>query len=160
MLIISSQIDLNGERWFFPYKKPAGSKKKFTPEDEALFKLRLLVASSENSQYRSRNALVRRHIDKMDAGYKVGTKEFNLASVGDIDSVDDLLIDNVARFLLKGWEGVGQLVDGTEVALDYTPEFGAAMLKQHPELYWLILAEAANIAQGKEQQTQETVKKP
>lgn len=52
MLIISSQIDLNGERWFFPYKKPAGSKKKFTPEDEALFKLRLLVASSENPQYR------------------------------------------------------------------------------------------------------------
>ncbi|MBE9359064.1 hypothetical protein IRD67_24380 [Klebsiella pneumoniae] len=45
MLIISSQIDLNGERWFYPYKKPAGSKKKFTPEDEALFKLRLLVAS-------------------------------------------------------------------------------------------------------------------
>ncbi len=103
---------------------------------------------------------MRRHIDKMDAGYKVGTKEFNLASVGDIDSVDDLLIDNVARFLLKGWEGVGQLVDGTEVALDYTPELGTAMLKQHPELYWLILAEGASIAQGKEQQTQETVKKP
>ncbi|EPG8764623.1 hypothetical protein JAG56_005838, partial [Raoultella ornithinolytica] len=32
--------------------------------------------------------------------------------------------------------------------------------KQHPELYWRILAEAANIAQGKELQTQETVKKP
>ena len=69
-----------------------------------------------------------------------------------------LLIDNAARFLLKGWEGVGKLVDGIEVALDYTPELGAAMLKQHPALYWLILAEAANIAQGKEQQTQETVK--
>ncbi|PLO34312.1 hypothetical protein CWN72_05065, partial [Klebsiella pneumoniae] len=110
--------------------------------------------------YRSRNALVRRHIDKMDAGYKVGTKEFNLASVGDIDSVDDLLIDNVARYLLKGWEGVGELVDGKEVAIDYTPERGAAMLKQHPELYWQIMAEAASIAQGKEQQTQETVKKP
>ncbi|MCC7824513.1 hypothetical protein INR25_26345, partial [Klebsiella pneumoniae] len=68
-------------------------------------------------------------------------------------------IDNAARFLLKGWEGVGQLVDGIEVALDYTPELGAAMLKQYPALYWLILAEAANIAQGKEQQTQETVKK-
>lgn len=160
MLIISSQIDLNGERWFYPYKKPAGSKKKFTPEDEALFKLRLLVASSENPQYRSRNALVRRHIDKMDAGYKVGTTEFDLASVGDIDSVDDLLIDNVARYLLKGWEGVGELVDGKEVAIDYTPERGAAMLKQHPELYWQIMAEAASIAQGKEQQTQETVKKP
>lgn len=107
MLIISSQIDLNGERWFFPYKKPAGSKKKFTPEDEALFKLRLLVASSENPQYRSRNALVRRHIDKMDASYQVGTDAFDLASVGEIDSVDDLLIDNCARFLLKDWEGVG-----------------------------------------------------
>ncbi|MDL4446660.1 MULTISPECIES: hypothetical protein [Klebsiella] len=160
MLIVTPKIDLNSERWFYPYKKPEDSKKEFSPEEESLFKLRLLVASSENSQYRSRNALVRRHIDKMDAGYKVGTKEFNLASVGDIDSVDDLLIDNVARFLLKGWEGVGQLVDGTEVALDYTPELGTAMLKQHPELYWLILAEAANIAQGKEQQTQETVKKP
>lgn len=160
MLIISTQIDLNGERWFFPFKKPEGSKKKFTPEEESLFKLRLLVASSESPEYRSRNALVRRHIDKMDAGYQVGTTDFNLASVGEIDSVDDLLIDNVARFLLKDWEGVGQLVDGAEVAIDYTPEIGIVMLKQHPELYWRILAEAANIAQGKELQTQETVKKP
>ncbi|MDU9089980.1 hypothetical protein RW679_25970, partial [Klebsiella pneumoniae] len=115
MLIVTPKIDLNGERWFFPYKKPEDSERQFSAEEESLFKLRLLVASSENPQYRSRNALVRRHIDKMDAGYKVGTKEFNLASVGDIDSVDDLLIDNVARFLLKGWEGVGQLVDGSEV---------------------------------------------
>ncbi|MDL5430542.1 hypothetical protein QSI23_07935 [Klebsiella michiganensis] len=160
MLIINPKIDLNGERWFFPYKKPEDSKKKFTPEEESLFKLRLLVASSESPEYRSRNALVRRHIDKMDAGYQVGTKDFNLASVGEIDSVDDLLIDNVARYLLKGWEGVGELVDGKEVAIDYTPERGAAMLKQHPELYWQIMAEAASIAQGKEQQTQETVKKP
>lgn len=160
MLIVTPKIDLNGERWFSPYKKPEDSERQFSAEEESLFKLRLLVASSENPQYRSRNALVRRHIDKMDAGYKVGTKEFNLASVGDIDSVDDLLIDNVARFLLKGWVGVGQLVDGSEVALDYTPELGIAMLKQYPDLYWLILAEAANIAQGKEQQTQETVKKP
>ncbi|EQC1035877.1 hypothetical protein ACY2G5_004338 [Klebsiella pneumoniae] len=160
MLIVTPKIDLNGERWFSPYQKAENSNEEYTPEEESLFKLRLLVASSENPQYRSRNALVRRHIDKMDAGYKVGTKEFNLSRVGDIDSVDDLLIDNVARFLLKGWEGVGQLVDGVEVAIDYTPEVGIAMLKQHPELYWLILAEAAKIAQGKEQQTQETVKKP
>lgn len=160
MLIVTPKIDLNGERWFSPYKKPEDSERQFSAEEESLFKLRLLVASSENPQYRSRNALVRRHIDKMDAGYKVGTKEFNLASVGDIDSVDDLLIDNVARFLLKGWEGVGELVDGTETAVAYTPERGVALLKQNPSLYWLILAEAANIARGKEQQTQETVKKP
>lgn len=143
MLIISPRIDLDSERWFSPMEG-----------------LRLLVTSSENPQYRSRNALVRRHIDKMDAGYSVGTKDFDLASVGDIDSVDDLLIDNVARYLLKGWEGVGELVDGVETPIEYTQERGAAMLKQHPELYWQILAEAASIAQGKEQQTQETVKKP
>ncbi|PLM99474.1 hypothetical protein CWN07_22110, partial [Klebsiella quasipneumoniae] len=83
MLIVTPKIDLNGERWFSPYKKPEDSERQFSSEEESLFKLRLLVASSENPQYRSRNALVRRHIDKMDAGYKVGTKEFNLASVGD-----------------------------------------------------------------------------
>lgn len=143
MLIIAPRIDLNGERWFSPMEG-----------------LRLLVASSENPQYRSRNALVRRHIDKMDASYQVGTKNFNIASVGDIDSVDDLLIDNCARYLLKGWEGVGEQVDGKDVAIDYTPEHGIVLFKQHPELYWQVLAEAANIAQGKEQQTQETVKKP
>ncbi|MFV8936661.1 hypothetical protein [Serratia fonticola] len=160
MLIIAPRIDLDGERWFSPYQKVEGSKKSYTPEEESLFTLRLLVSSSENPQYRSRNALVRRHIDKMDAGYQVGTRDFDLASVGDIDSIDDLLIDNVARYLLTGWEGVGHLVNGVEVAIDYTPELGASMLKQHPQLYWRILAEAANIAQGKEQQSQETAKKP
>ncbi|MCF6689010.1 hypothetical protein [Raoultella terrigena] len=160
MLIINQKIDLNGERWFFPYKKPEDSKKKCTPEEESLFKLRLLVASSENPEFRSRNALVRRHIDKMDASYQVGTTNFDLAAVGEIDSVDDLLIENCARYLLKGWEGVGTLDNGVEVAVDYTPELGAFMLKQHPALYWQIMAEAANIAQGKELQTQETVGKP
>ncbi|HCT3928001.1 TPA: hypothetical protein OTT35_001141 [Citrobacter koseri] len=143
MIILTPRVDVGRERWFSPMKG-----------------LRLLVTSSENPQFRSRNALVRRHIDKMDASYQVGTNDFDLASVGEIDSIDDLLIDNCARFLLKGWEGVGELVEGKEVAIDYTPERGAAMLKQHPELYWQILAEAANIAQGKEQQKQETVKKP
>lgn len=143
MLIIPSKLDLNNERWFSPMDG-----------------LRLLVASSESPQYRSRNALIRRHIDKMDASYNVGTADFDMEKVSEIDSVDDLLIDNCARYLLKGWEGVGEVVDGKEVAIDYTPERGAVMLKQHPELYWQILAEAASIAQGKEQQKNETVKKP
>ncbi|HED1903270.1 hypothetical protein [Citrobacter farmeri] len=149
MIILNPRIDVGGERWFTPLKdlKPIEG-------------LKLLVSSIDNDQYRSRNALIRRHIEKMDASYQVGTSEFSLSAVGEIDSADDLLIDNCARFLLKGWEGVGELVEGKEVAIDYTPERGAAMLKQHPELYWQILAEAANIAQGKEQQKQETVKKP
>ncbi|HAK9670115.1 ParB N-terminal domain-containing protein [Escherichia coli] len=106
------------------------------------------------------NALIRRHIEKMDASLHVGTKEFDISKVSEVDSVDDLLIDNAARYLLKDWKGVGELVNGAEVALEYTPERGIALLKQNPELYWQILAEAASIAQGKEQQKQDTIKKP
>ncbi|EEV5806893.1 TPA: hypothetical protein OR140_004125 [Escherichia coli] len=119
-----------------------------------------MVASSDNDQYRSRNALIRRHIEKMDASLHVGTKEFDISKVSEVDSVDDLLIDNAARYLLKDWKGVGELVNGVEVALEYTPERGIALLKQNPELYWQILAEAVSIAQGKEQQKQDTIKKP
>lgn len=143
MLIITPKIDLDGQRWFSP-----------------LDGLRLLVASSETPQYRSRNALVRRHIDKMDVSLQVGTSQFDMEKVGDIDSVDDLLIDNCAKYLLKGWEGVGELIEGKETPIDYTPERGAALLKQHPDIYWLVLGEASAIAHGKEQQKQETVKKP
>ena len=114
------------------------------------------MASSDNDQYRSRNALIRRHIEKMDASLHVGTKEFDISKVSEVDSVDDLLIDNAARYLLKDWKGVGELVNGVEVALEYTAERGIALLKQNPELYWQILAEAASIAQGKEQQKQDT----
>ena len=95
MIIIAPRIDLNSERWIEPVEG-----------------LRLKVGSVDNHHYRSRNALVRRHIEKLDATYKVGTKDFDLSSVGDIDSVDDLLIENCAHYLLKDWEGVGESVDG------------------------------------------------
>lgn len=142
MFIIAPRIDLSGERWIEPQEG-----------------LRLKVASVSNHQYKSRNALVRRHIEKLDATYKVGTTDFNLSEVGDIDSVDDLLIENCAQFLLKDWEGVGTVVDGKEQAIPYTPENGANLLKQHPELYWQILMTASEIAAGKEEQIKDTVKK-
>lgn len=147
MFILNQKIIIGGERWFTPMKD-------LKPIDG----LKLLVASSDNDQYRSRNALIRRHIEKMDASLHVGTKEFDISKVSEVDSVDDLLIDNAARYLLKDWKGVGELVNGAEVALEYTPERGIALLKQNPELYWQILAEAASIACGKEQQKQDTIK--
>ena len=124
MIILNPRIDVGGERWFTPLKdlKPIEG-------------LKLLVSSIDNDQYRSRNALIRRHIEKMDASYQVGTSEFSLSAVGEIDSAE-------------------------EVPIEYTPERGAALMKQEPAIYWQILAEAASIAQGKEQQKQETVKKP
>lgn len=147
MFILNQKIIIGGERWFTPMKD-------LKPVDG----LKLLVASSDNDQYRSRNALIRRHIEKMDASLHVGTKEFDISKVSEVDSVDDLLIDNAARYLLKDWKGVGELVNGVEVALEYTAERGIALLKQNPELYWQILAEAASIARGKEQQKQDTIK--
>ncbi|EDT6458691.1 hypothetical protein ABK178_004642 [Salmonella enterica subsp. enterica serovar Brandenburg] len=149
MFILNQKIIIGGERWFTPMKD-------LKPVDG----LKLLVASSDNDQYRSRNALIRRHIEKMDASLHVGTKEFDITQVSEVDSIDDLLIDNAARYLLKDWKGVGEIVNGDEVALEYTPERGVALLRQYPEFYWQILAEAASIAQGKEQHKQETVKKP
>lgn len=143
MLILNPRIDLNGERWIEPIEG-----------------LRLKVASADNHQYRSRNALVRRHIEKMDTSLKVGTSDFSLADVGDVDSVDDLLIENCARYLLKDWEGVGEVVDGKEQAIEYTADKGVVLIKQHPELYFQILAAAAEIAEGKAEQVKETVKKP
>lgn len=86
--------------------------------------------SSDNDQYRSRNALIRRHIEKMDASLHVGTKEFDISKVSEVDSVDDLLIDNAARYLLKDWKGVGELVNGVEVALEYTAERGSRCLSR------------------------------
>ena len=138
MLILNPRIDLNGERWIEPIEG-----------------LRLKVASADNHQYRSRNALVRRHIDKMDSSLKVGTSDFSLADVGEVDSVDDLLIENCARYLLKDWEGVGEVVDGKEQAIEYTADKGVALIKQHPELYFQILAAASEIAEGKVEQVKE-----
>lgn len=142
MIIITPRIDVDSERWIEPIEG-----------------LRLKVASIENHQFRSRNALVRRHIDKLDAHFKVGTTEFDPASVGDIDAIDDLLIDTAARFLIREWEGVGEMVDGKERPIDYTPEHGVALLKQHPELYWHVLASGSEIATGKAEQVKETVGK-
>lgn len=95
MFILNQKIIIGGERWFTPMKD-------LKPIDG----LKLLVASSDNDQYRSRNALIRRHIEKMDASLHVGTKEFDISKVSEVDSVDDLLIDNAARYLLKDWKGL------------------------------------------------------
>ncbi|EHH7256879.1 hypothetical protein J5X32_004804, partial [Escherichia coli] len=52
MFILNQKIIIGGERWFTPMKD-------LKPVDG----LKLLVASSDNDQYRSRNALIRRHIE-------------------------------------------------------------------------------------------------
>lgn len=146
MLIITPKLDANGERWI-------GKEKGLSDG------LRLLVGSSENHEFRSRNSLVRRHIEKLDSHYKAGTPDFNLSEVGDIDSVDDLLIETTARFLLLDWEGVGEVIDGVETPIAYTPEAGISLLKQNPHLYWIILSAGSEIAKGRQEVVAESVGK-
>ena len=72
MLIVTPKIDLNGERWFYPPKSQKAAK-------GILAGRRIAVQTSPAGGQQRESAislivtLVRRHIDKMDAGYKVGT---------------------------------------------------------------------------------------
>ena len=142
MLIINKHLDADGTRWIEPVPG-----------------LKLKVGSTSNHGFKSRTALVRRHIDKLDSLFKAGTTDFSLKSVGDIDSMDDLLLETVSRHLLLDWEGVGEVVDGKEQAIPYTPEAGLTFLQQNPQFYWAILQAGADIASGKEEQKQDAVGK-
>ncbi|MDK2633187.1 hypothetical protein QMZ93_07495 [Pantoea stewartii subsp. indologenes] len=143
MIILKPKFDAGSERWIEPMEG-----------------LKLKVCSLSKPQFRSHNAMVRRHIDKLDSHYHVGTPEFNPAEVDVSEIADDLLIDSVTQHLLLDWEGVGEADEGgNETAVQYTPEKGKALLLQHPELYWAVLGAASEIAQGKEAQKKETVGK-
>ncbi|KEY43386.1 hypothetical protein ABEG75_11555 [Pantoea agglomerans] len=144
MLILKTpKLDVNSERWITPMEG-----------------LKLKVGSISNPAFRSHNAIVRRHIDKLDARFKVGTPDFNPAEIDVTEISDDLLIDSVAKHLLIDWEGVGEANDGgNEKAVEYSAEKGKALLLQHPELYWAVLGTASDIAAGKEEQKNETVGK-
>ncbi|MBS0855989.1 MULTISPECIES: hypothetical protein [unclassified Tatumella] len=142
MLIINKHLDADGTRWIEPV---AG--------------LKLKVGSTSNHGFKSRTALVRRHIDKLDSLFKAGTTDFSLDAVGDIDSMDDLLLETCSRHLLLDWDGVGEVVNGKEQAIPYTPEAGLAFLQQNPEFYWTIIQTGAEIAAGKEERKQDAVGK-
>lgn len=143
MLIINKRLDADETRWIEPEKG-----------------LKLKVGSIESHGFKSTNSIVRRHISALDASLKIGTKEFDLSTIGDVDSLDELLLETCAKHLLLDWQGVGELVGGKEIAIEYTPENGLALLKQKPELYWAILKTGSDIAQGIKEQQEEAVGKP
>lgn len=146
MFTIKNRVAIGGERWFEP---------------KGYNGLRLKISSLDNPQYRSVNAIIRRHLQKTDEVAGVGTKAFKIGGIQDgIDNLDDLLIENAANNLIVDWEGVGEVVDGKEVELKYTKQKAAELLKQNPMLFWAVLGEAEEIANGQEQQAKETVAKP
>lgn len=143
MIILNKEVQLEAAKWIEP-----------------ITGLKLLVGSIENNDYRTTSATIYRHIDRLDNKMNVGTPEFDLTKIDVTQTPDDLLMATTARYLLKDWEGVGELnQSGEQVAIEYTPERGAMLLKQNPELYWKILNAAIELGKDESEQVAETVKK-
>ncbi|EKT54595.1 hypothetical protein [Providencia rettgeri] len=143
MLIINKESKLEVTKWIEPQEG-----------------VKLLVGSIENEQYRSTSATIYRHIDRLDDKLNVGTPEFDLTKIDTTQTPDDLLMATVARYLLKDWLGVGeQDINGNQIAIEYSPERGAILLKQNPEFYWKILNAAIELGKEETDNVAETVKK-
>ncbi|WP_273804191.1 hypothetical protein [Providencia rettgeri] len=143
MIILNSDSKLEAVKWIEPI---AG--------------LKLLVCSIENEFYRTTSATIYRHIDRLDNKMNLGTPEFDLSKVDIAQTPDDLLMATTARYLIKGWEGVGEVNEsGKQVAIEFTPERGAMLLKQKPELYWKVLNAAVELGKEEVEQVADAVKK-
>lgn len=143
MLIINKDSKLEVTKWIEPQEG-----------------VKLLVGSIENENYRTTSATIYRHIDRLDNKMNVGTPEFDITKIDITQTPDDLLMATTARYLLKDWQGVGALnAKGKQVAIEYTPERGAILLKQNPEFYWKILNAAIELGKEESEHVAETVKK-
>ncbi|WP_241609748.1 hypothetical protein, partial [Rosenbergiella australiborealis] len=142
MLIISTILDADETRWIEPIKG-----------------LKLKIGSVNSPAYSSTMAYVRRHINEVSQQLKVGSKDFNIDAISDIDSPDDLLMQPVARYLMLDWKGVGEVIDGKEVPIDYTPERGLALLKQEPQVYWSVITSSSKFSKEIEEAKADTVGK-
>ncbi|HDN2511930.1 hypothetical protein [Providencia rettgeri] len=143
MLILNEDSKLEVTKWIEPQEG-----------------VKLLVGSIENENYRTTSATIYRHIDRLDNKMNVGTPEFDITKIDITQTPDDLLMATTARYLLKDWQGVGELsAKGKQVAIEYTPERGAILLKQNPEFYWKILNTAIELGKEESEQVAETVKK-
>lgn len=137
------ELDINGERWV-----------EFAPG------AKILVASFANPLYKSSKAIVQRHLQAIDAQAKAGTKEFKLEAIQDVEleTADDLFFELAARHLIKDWEGV-DVAELPGQPAKYTPELCIQLMEQMPEVYWLAIRTALDIATRAEQKAEETAGK-
>ncbi|MGG4609329.1 hypothetical protein [Providencia sp. Me31A] len=143
MLIINKDAKLEMTKWIEPVEG-----------------VKLLVGSIGDESYQTLSSAIYRHIDRLDNKMNVGTPEFDITKIDITQTPDDLLMATAARYLLKDWRGVGELnVKGKQVAIEYTPERGAILLKQNPEFYWKILNAAIELGKEESVHVADTVKK-
>lgn len=138
------ELDVNGERWV-----------QIAPGAE------ILVGSIANPIYKSHQALVRRHLAAINQQAGIGTDDFTIAALPESASEtdDDLFIDLASRHLIKDWKGIDEEAN-PGVPAPYTPERCRALIEQMPEVYFLALRTAVDIAKRVEQQAADTAEKP
>jgi len=137
------ELDLNGQRWV-----------EFAPGAE------ILVGSIASPIYKSHQALINRHLALINQQARVGTAEFSLADIPDVEleTDDDLFIELAAKHLIKDWKGVDVEERPGEPA-PYTPELCIQLLKQMNSVYFLALRTGTDIARRVEEKAAATVEK-
>lgn len=137
------ELDINGQRWV-----------EFAPGAE------ILVGSTASPLYKSHQALINRHLALINQQAGVGTAEFSLGAIPDVEleTDDDLFIELAAKHLIKDWKGVDVEEKPGEPAT-YTPELCIQLIKQMNSVYFLALRTANDIARRVEGNAQATAEK-
>lgn len=137
------ELDLNGQRWV-----------EFAPGAE------ILVGSIANPLYKSHQALINRHLALINQQARVGTAEFSLSDIPDVEleTDDDLFIELAAKHLIKDWRGVDVEENPGEPA-PYSPDLCIQLIKQMNSVYFLALRTATDIARRIEEKAKVTAEK-
>lgn len=137
------ELDLNGQRWV-----------EFAPGAE------ILVGSIASPIYKSHQTLINRHLALINQQARVGTAEFNLSEIPDVEleTDDDLFIELAAKHLIKDWKGVDVEERPGEPA-PYTPELCIQLIKQMNSVYFLALRTGTDIARRVKEKAAATVEK-
>lgn len=123
--------------------------------------LRLQVGSSAKPGYTSDFRQIQRHLEHAARQAGVGTEEFDVLKDTslEIPDPDALFFALVCKHLIVDWEGVAE-AENPEAQAPYTPERGMLLIQQLPEVYFLILKTANEIALRQKEQVAATVEKP
>ncbi len=123
--------------------------------------LRLQIGSSARPGYTSDYRQIQRHLEFASRQMGVGTEEFDILkkSSVEIPDPDILFVELACKHLILDWEGVAEAED-PDAPAPYTPERGVVLIEQMPEVYFLALNAANDIALRHKEQVAETVEKP
>lgn len=137
------ELDINGQRWV-----------EFAPGAE------ILVSSIANPIYRSHQALVNRHLAAINQQAGVGTADFSIGAIPDVqlETDDELFVELAAKHLIKDWKGVDVEEKPGEPA-PYSPELCVALINQMPSMYFLALRTATDIMRRVEEKAKATSEK-